>query len=331
MRPILLAVALLLTGCAKPDRPRVRISNLGIGLQTSHMPINLAASLGYYQDEGLEVTIENLPSLARTMQALIGGSVDVAGISYPQTIQMAAEGQRVRTFFVVTHRDSKVLVVTPSGAKKIRRIEDLKGAIIGIPSPGSPTHLWVQYLLQKHGVAPNEVSAVGIGGGASAFAAMESGRIDAAGMAGGDHLALLKRHPDLHILADDSTPEGMRETYGEGDYGGGALSARQEWLDRNPDTARRLARAMLRTLQWMAAHTPEEIRARMPEAFRSPDATLDCEIIRWGRETYTTDGAMAKDAPEGMKRYLDATIPKVREAKIDLAATWTNEFLPGTK
>ena len=49
-------------------------------------------------------------------EALIGGSVDVAGIHYLQTIQMAAEGQRLRTFFLMTHRGGFVLAVAPAAS-----------------------------------------------------------------------------------------------------------------------------------------------------------------------------------------------------------------------
>jgi hypothetical protein len=46
---------------------------------------------------------------------------------------------------------------------------------------------------------------------------------------------------------------------------------------------------------------------------------------------FTPDGAMPKGAPEALKRFLDVTVDKVRDSKIDLSATWTNEFLPESK
>jgi hypothetical protein len=61
----------------------------------------------------------------------------------------------------------------------------------------------------------------------------------------------------------------------------------------------------------------------MPESFRSQDAATDIEMIRWGRSAYTTDGTMPEGGPEAVKHFLDATIDKVRDSKIDLAATWT--------
>ena len=329
MKNTALAICLFLAACgAKPNRPHVRIATVATGLQTQQMPITLAYTLGYYKDEGLDVTMVNLSSNTKTLQSLIGGSVDVAGTAYQQTIQMAAEGQRVRAFFIGVRRNSNVLIVAPAAAQKVRRIEDLKGAVVGIPSPGSPTHQWASYILAAHGVQPADYSAVGIGVAASAVAAVESGRIDAAGLSGGDHIHLLRRNPGLRILVDASTPEGMREGYGPV-FASGAMVAKQEWLDRNPDAARRLARALQRSLQWIAAHTPEEIRARLPDELRSPDAAVDLDVIRWSLPSFTPDGRMPAGAPEAMKRFMDATMDKVRNAEIDLAATWTNEYLPG--
>jgi len=332
MRKPLLAICLVLLGCtSKSERPRLRIAVLGSGLQTQQMPIVLADTLGYYKDEGIDVDLVNLSSNSKTLESLIGGSVEAAGISYMQTIQMAANGQRVRAFFIAVRRTNTVLAVAPASVAKIRRVEDLKGAVIGVPSPGSPTHLWVNYVLAEHGVRPSEVSAVGIGIGASAVAAVESGRIDAVGLSGGDHLRLLRRDPSMRILLDGGSPEGMREVYGLDLYASGALAAKQDWLARNPDAARRMVRALQRSLQWIATHTPEEIREHLPEALRSQDKAIDVAIIRDSLSTFTTDGAMPESAPEAVKHFLDATVDNMRNAKVDLSATWTNEFLRASK
>lgn len=326
MKIALLTLCLLLASCGRTSK--VRIANSGGGLQTSTLPIVLAEALGYYGEEGLAVEVENLPSVVKTMQALIGGSVDVAAIIYVQVIQMAAEGQRVRSIFVTNQRDNKVLAVAPGAAGRIRRIEDLKGAVIGVSSPGSSTHFWVNHVLEAHGVGATDYSAVGIGVAAPAIAALESGRIDAAGLGGGDHHLYLRRHPEARLLADLTTPAGMRESYGGEFFAGGTLAARQEWLDRNPDAAKRLVRAVLRAQRWIVSHTAEEVRERLPEGFRTPDATVDLAIIRSTQgDFYTPDGRMPAGAPEMLKKYVEETMPAMRNANVDLAGTWTNAFL----
>ena len=133
MRIAVLACCLFLAGCGSR---KVRIANTGAGLQTWCMPITLADTLGFYKEEGVEVQLENMPSSVKALQALIGGSVDVAGLTYHQTILMAANGQRVRSFFVVNRRDSKVLLVAPGANGRIRRVADLKGELIGVALRG---------------------------------------------------------------------------------------------------------------------------------------------------------------------------------------------------
>jgi NitT/TauT family transport system substrate-binding protein len=188
----------------------------------------------------------------------------------------------------------------------------------------------VNHVLAAHGIRPAETSAVGIGVAASAVAAVESGRIDAVGLSGGDHLRLRRRNSGMRILLDGSSPEGMREVYG-GAFGSGSVSAKQDWLNRNPDIARRLARALLRALQWINTHTPEEILKHLPDSSRSQDQAADLDVLRWSLPSFTADGKMPKGAPETVRHFLDATIPKVRDTKIDLAATWTDDFLPAPK
>ncbi len=116
----LIVLCLLLAGCGgQAGLPRVRLAHPGSGLQTGSLPIQMAQSLGFYRDEGLDVEIENMASAVKAMQALIGGSVDAAGIVYLQTMQLAAEGHRVRSIFVMTRRETKVLVVSPAAVKRV--------------------------------------------------------------------------------------------------------------------------------------------------------------------------------------------------------------------
>jgi len=328
----LITICLALCACGgRPSKPRVRIADLGPTVQMHFLPITAAEALGYYKDEGLEVTLEKLPSTVKTLEALLGGSADVAAVGYLQSIQMAAQGQRIRTFFIGTNRVNFVLVVPAGTHRKIGHIEDLAGSLIGVPSSGGPTHQWVNYYLIRHGLNPADTRPVGIGDGPTAVAALESGRVDVGALTGGTHIRYLRGHPEARVLLDGSSPDSMRELFGGDLFAGGTLTARQEWLERNPEITRRLCRALQRALHWIATHSPEEIRKLLPEASRSADEASDLEIIRWGRAGLTPDGRMPHGAPEAMKRFLDATSEQVRGAKIDLAATWTNEFLEAAK
>lgn len=332
MKPALLGLTLLLAACGtNSSTPKVRVVTLGPGLSTNFLAIPLARELGYFEQAGLDVSLETVTSSTKAMQAVLGGSADAGAIGYAQTIQMAVEGQRIRTIYVSTNRTNSVLVLPPNAVARIRRVEDLKGKVVGIPAPGSPTYTWVNNYLAKHGVLAADYQTVTITTGAAAMAALESGRIDAACMNGGDHLRYLARNPAGKILVDGSSAAAMEEVLGGQAYAGAGIGARQDWLDRNPDAARRMAGALQRAHLWMRSHSAEEILARLPAELRSNEAVVDLAVLRWAMLGYTNDGKIPLGAPEAMQRFLGTTDEKLRTAKIDLAATWTNDFIPESK
>ena len=58
---------------------------------------------------------------------------------------------------------------------------------------------------------------------------------------------------------------------------------------------------------------------------------MDLEIIRWGASAFTTDGRLPKNAPETFKNFVDAALENMGTAKVDVAVTRTNEYLPELK
>src|SRR5215203_7178632 len=90
-----------------------------------YLPLTIAERRGLFKEEGLEVEINDLAGGARSLQSLVGGSVDVVTGAYEHTIRMQAKGQDIRA-------------VTPIFAP-FKSAADLKGAKIGVTAPGSST------------------------------------------------------------------------------------------------------------------------------------------------------------------------------------------------
>ena len=67
------------------------------------------------------------------------------------------------------------------------------------------------------------------------------------------------RNPGVRVLADLRTAAGVKEAFGADTYPSSVLYAKGEWIRANRDTASQLARAIVRTLQWMHTHSPQEI------------------------------------------------------------------------
>ena len=105
------------------------------------------------------------------------------------------------------------------------------------------------------------------------------------------------------------------------------LYSKSDWLRRNPDTARRLARAIQQSLLWIAEHSPEEILAKLPSAYVGDDRAVYLDALKNAMAMYSKNGIMPTGAPEVVRKVVSASLDNVRSAHIDIAATYTNEFV----
>jgi NitT/TauT family transport system substrate-binding protein len=325
-RLLLSALALLLSGCAaKPPSGTlpVRLAVGGQG-QLIYLSVTLAQELGFYKQEGLDVSIQDFPGGAKSLEALLGGSADVVCGFYDHAIQMAAQGQDVRAFVSILRYPGLVAV---SGNPAVARIEDLKGKIVGVSAAGSSTQMFLNYLLVTHGLKPADVSVASVGLGATAVAAVTRGKVDVAIMTDPGIDLARKQLPSATILADTRTAEGVRAIFGLDVYPSTVLYSTGTWLSAHPKEARALARALRQTVDWMRSHTPEEIRDRQPPRFRTEDAASDLEALRSMQAMLSPDGRLTPESAAMVRKVLDVSLDSVRGASIDLARTYTNEFV----
>jgi NitT/TauT family transport system substrate-binding protein len=293
------------------------------------LPVVVAQELGYFRREGLDVEVLDMASGARAMQALLSGSAEIISPLFDQLVAMAAENREARSFLLIERCPVQVLAVSPVTLKPIRRISELKGATIGVTSPGSPAHLQLNYMVNRAGVDPRAISVVGLGSNAARTAALESGKVDAAVLGDPGATLLERRHPNLVLLADTRTPEGTRAAFGSDVYPGGVLIATERWLRVNPDTARRLTAAVLKSMRWIRETSAQEIVSRIPRQYRIDDDRIYSEAIQHLVPALSNDGMMPAGAPELVKTVLSTFDEKIRAANVDAARTFTNEFISG--
>ena len=319
-----IALSLVLASCGHPPGAM----HIRLAVQppsTNNYPSYLAQWLGFYKEEGLDVTISQIAGASKVLEALVGGSADVAGGVYEQTIQMAAEGRSIVSFVCLIRSPNFAILAMPGHG--VRTIADLKGKVAGVSSVGSPSQFYLNHLLTRSGIAPGDVGATTIGMGASAVAAIERGQVDAAALFGSAITTLQARHPEAVMLADTRTPEGLRAVFGVDDYPASCLLARKDWLDANPVAARKMARAVLRALDWIRRHSAEEILAAVPAEFHVGDPAAELAAIRLAKPMYSLDGRIRPESAEAVRNVLAGSLEKVRGANLDLSKTYTNEFV----
>jgi NitT/TauT family transport system substrate-binding protein len=313
---------LCLIGCGTHTPAEVRIAIGGQGTQVN-LPAIVAQELGFYKEAGLNVSLIEFPGGAKALEAVMGGSADVVCGSYDHTIQMAAQGKDLRAFVAMLNFPGMVLV-----SPNVANIEGLRGKTVGVTTFGSGTHMLLNYLLVSHGMKPEDVSTTSIGSSATAVGAVTHNNVDAAVMTEPALTIVRKQMLGLHILADMATAEGARSVFGTDKYVATGLYSKTEWVEKNRETAKKLAGAITRTLTWLRTHSPEEIREKLPASFRTEDAQTDVEALRATQAMLSADGKFTPEAVEAVRKVLSTSLESVRNAKIDLGKTYTNELVP---
>lgn len=307
MKRVLLLLCLL-TSCSRPGPVRLVLQPPS----TNNYPSYFAEWLGFYKEEGVEVQISQVAGASKILEAVVAGSADVGGGVYEQTIQMAAEGKSIVCFLSLLKSPNFAIL----GAPGISDWSALRGKTVGVSSVGSPSQFYLNYLLQKEGVNPVEVSTATVGMGATAMATLDHGQVQAAVLFGSAIPAYLARKPDAVILADTRTPEGLRAAFGVDDYPASCLLAKREWLDANPEKAKKMTRAVLRSLAWIREHTAEEILAKVP----SPgDPATELAAIRLAKPMYSVDGRLNKESAEAV-----LAVQGLSRSKVDVLTTFRN-------
>src|SRR5262245_48326516 len=145
------ALALTLAGAAHAQAPEKKSLTLGVGGKGAlyYLPLTICERLGYFKEAGLDVTINDFRGGAQSLQALVGGSVDVVTGAYEHTIRMQAKGQDIKAAIELGRFPGIVLGIRKEKAASYRTAADLKGMKIGVSAPGSSTNFFVMYLMSK--------------------------------------------------------------------------------------------------------------------------------------------------------------------------------------
>jgi len=326
-RLLLLLSTIALLSCDRPQfGASIRKIRLAIHREPiAFLPVRVAETLGYYEAEGIAVDISEVAGGSKALEALVGGSVDVAAASMADVMLVAAEGRDIRGFLVLYTRPSAVLAIAPARSTTIRTVRDLKGRTVGVSAPGSWSHQFLNFVLVTNGLSPQDVSTVSVGMSASSLAALEHGTVDAAVLLASASAAFAERHAGSTFMVDTRTLAGVRQVFGAATFPSLGLVAHDNWLRANTDTAQRLVRAVKRGMDWVRDHPAEQVRAMIPEASRMTDGA-DLQSICQIQQGLSTDGRMPPDSPELIQRFVAVSNAKVGATHIDAAKIYTNEF-----
>lgn len=313
----------LAAGAAYAGTDNVSISIGSYNL--NNLPFPLALGLGYFKDQGLNVTSQNFAKGgSSTLQALIAGSTDIAVGFYDHTIQMQAKGKHIVA--VVLQADNSGLVL--AGPKDTKfdpaKPETIKGMRVGITSPGSSSDFFLQYYLSQHGMTKNDVSVIGVGSGETAVAALEHHRIDL--LVNYDPAATILQDSGMaRILIDARTPEGAKSVFGSR-YPTSVLYAKESYVKAHPDVMQKVVNAEVMALKYIHDHDAKDIVAHLPKTFISGNHKTYVAAVRNAKQIFSPDGTFDLNDLKTPLKVLKTFNKSVASHQIDLSRTYTNDF-----
>lgn len=290
-----------------------------------YLPLTIAERKGFFKDFGLEPEINDFAGGAKSLQALVGGSVDYVAGAYEHTIRMQAKGQDIRAVLEMLRFPTIVIGVRKDLAAKVKSAKDFKGLKIGITAPGSSTYITAVAAMVKEGLKAADASFIGIGGGASAVAAMKKGEIDVI-----SHLdpviAKLESDGDIVTLIDTRTEKGTFELFG-GSNPASCLYVKQETIEKNPQTVQAVVNGLYKALRWINKATPEQIAEAVPEQYHLGDKALYMRAVKASQAAYSETGIMAAAGMTSVYDTLKALDPELSGTKVEVGKTFNPAFV----
>lgn len=230
-----------------------------------YAPQYIAHSLGYFEEEGLDVELILVPGADKVAAAVLSGDVNIGFCGTEASIYIYNEGESdyLVNFAGLTKRDGSFIV----SREKIEnfKLEDLKGKyIIGGRKGGMP-EMTLEWALKNNGIDPKNDVFIDT---SIAFAAMAGAFIGGTG--------------DFVTLFEPLALQVEKQGYGYvvasvGELGGTvpytAYNAKKSYIENNPKIIEGFTRAIQKGLNFVHNNTPEKIAQHIIDYF--PDTSLN--------------------------------------------------------
>jgi NitT/TauT family transport system substrate-binding protein len=306
-----------------PERAKV---TLGVGGKSLiyYLPLTIAERQNAFKEFGVDVEINDFAGGARSLQALVGGSVDVVAGAYEHTLRMQAKGQDIRAVIEMLRYPTIAIGVRKDLAGRIKSAADFKGLKIGVTAPGSSTFITAIHAMAKAGLKQSDAAFIGVGGGASAVAAMKKGEIDVI-----SHLdpvvSKLESDGDIVTIIDTRTEAGTRALFG-GSNPAACIYLKQDFIQKNPNTTQAVVNGIYKALKWIEKATPAQIADAVPEAFHLGEKALYIRAVTASKEAFSSTGISTAEGMKSVYDMLKALDREMESANVDIATTFDPRF-----
>lgn len=288
------------------------------------LPIVAAQGEGYFEEEGVNVTIEALNGSGAVLQALAAGQAQIGNPGAGPLLQARARGVSVKMIYRLNPLSSYSLVVPADS--DVTDPAALEGKVIGIGTADGAEAAFARSILTEAGLTEGEdYTFLVVGDGGQATAGFLRDDIHAYAAATSDVAILNQRGVEMTAI----TPDKYKTFFGN------SLVAMEEWLSSNQDDVEGFGRAIVKGAKWAAEPANrkkllEHIAAENPQEVEDADfanALIDQIIVR--QTPFEPEKGYGYQDLAAWEAWQDSLVASGDlEAPLpDLNAVYTNEFI----
>lgn len=304
------------------ERTKVTLSVDGKS-SLSYLPLTIAQQLGYFSAEGLDVQIIDLLDAASATQALITGVADVCSGAFDRTLQLPTKSQLFQAFVLQGRTPQLAFGVSTRSLPSVGSA-DLRSKKVGVIALDSTSTVMAKLLLEREGLAPQDVSWVAVGSSNGALNALRSGQIDA--ICNSDPvMTILELKGDIKIVRDARSLRGTSELFG-GLVPSACLFAQTEFIQKYPRVCQALTDAIVHSLKWLQTAGPGDIINTVPVGYLLGDRGLYLAAFNKIRESISIDGLVLDSGASAALKAHSLYGSTLLSAKANAGKSYTNEF-----
>ncbi len=249
------------------------------GYTFAYLPLLVATAAGFMKDAGLDVSLIDTGSGTNSMAAILGGSVDVAGLVMSDVILAVAKGQKINAFAPLMSQYASDAVISRKTAEKIglvpemplkERMARMKGLTLAISGRGSGTDKIWRYLLSLGGLDPEKDASLTVVKLDKMYLALRSGQID-----GFNTTAPANNQAVEEGLAVWAARPSHGEVPGIENFLYTVLCGRPDFLEKNPDVVASLVRGMTKASELIRSDPDAAGQVLRDRYFQQTDIALE--------------------------------------------------------
>ena len=257
-----------------------------------YAPQYVALEKGYFQEEGLEVTLVNGFGADKTMAALLAGEADIGFMGAEASIYAYQEeaNDTVVNFAQLVAREEMPDFTW----------ENLKGTTVLGGRKGGMPEMVFEYILKKNGIDPEKdldiEQGIDFGSTAAAFS-------------GGQGDFTVEFEPSATALEQEGVGYVVASCGVDSGYVPyTAYSAKTSYMKENPQVIQKFTNALQRGMDYVNSHTPEEIaRVIQPQFTENDLETITTIVDRYQQQdTWKEDLIFEQESFELLEDILES-------------------------